>query len=90
MTLYTRILRYLDNNASQWVPTNLIYSLARRHGFQHDDIRAALSEVAHTPPYACISVQSADVQRLSYPGIVSAGVYYKKHILICMNHMKNT
>lgn len=77
--LIPRIKTYLDNNASQWIPVRLLHSLARGKGYQYDNIQQALSTIAHTPPYACISVQESDVQRIREPGITSAGVYYKRH-----------
>lgn len=77
MTLTTRIKAYLDNHAAQWVPAPLIYSLANKHGYSHDEIKRALSEIAHTQPYATWSVSAGDYHALREPGVTGKGVYYR-------------
>ena len=77
-TLASRICAYLDRNASQWVAAPLIYSIASKHGYRHDDIKRALSDVAHTPPYATWSVMDGDHHAQRQPGVGGKGVYYKR------------
>lgn len=79
--LIPRIKVYLDNHASQWVTARLINSMAQGKGYSYNEIRNALSNISHTPPYACISVQESDVQRIREPGIVAEGVYYRRHLM---------
>lgn len=78
-SLTQRIKSYLDAHASQWMPAPLLYSLASSKGYSHDEIKRALSEVSHTPPYATWSVSAGDYRAEKEPGVVGAGVYYRKH-----------
>lgn len=73
-----RIKKYLENNASQWVPVTMVYTVARRAGYSTEDITTALTEIEHTPPYAKYSVSDGDTKALKHDGITGRGVYYKK------------
>lgn len=77
--LIPRIKTYLDHNAGQWVSAPLLYSIAQKHGYLHDEIKKALGAIAHTPPYATWSVSDGDCHAMKRPGITGKGVYYKKH-----------
>lgn len=77
MTCTDIIKQHLDNHAFQWVPAPLLYSLANKHGYSHDEIKRALSDVAHTAPYATWSVSADDRHALREPGVTGNGVYYR-------------
>lgn len=77
--LTPRIQAYLTNNASKWTPAPMLYALANKHGYSHDNIRTALSEIAHTPPYATWSVSDGDYHAQKEPGVTGKGVYYRQH-----------
>lgn len=76
-SLTQRIKSYLDAHASQWMPAPLLYSLASSKGYSHDEIKRALSEVSHTPPYATWSVSAGDYRAEKEPGVTGKGVYYR-------------
>lgn len=79
MTCTDIIKQHLDAHASTWVPAPLLYTIASAHKYSHDEIKRALSNVSHTPPYATWSVMADDHRALKEHGIVGKGVYYRKH-----------
>jgi hypothetical protein len=77
--LAPRIMSYLDKNASQWVPYQLLYSLASSKDYTHHEITTALATIEHTPPYAVWSVSAGDYHAQKEPGITGKGKYYRRY-----------
>lgn len=79
MTCTEVIKQHLDDNASEWIPAPLLYSIASAHKHLHTNIKQSLSDIAHTPPYATWSVSEGDYHASREPGVTGKGVYYRKH-----------
>jgi hypothetical protein len=79
MTCTEVIKQHLDDNASEWIPAPLLYSLSEKNNYSHADIKQSLSDIAHTHPYATWSVSEGDYYASREPGVTGKGVYYRKH-----------
>ncbi len=80
MTCTEVIKQHLDDNASEWIPAPLLYSIASAHKHPHADIKQSLSDIAHTPPYATWSVSEGDYHASKEPGVTGKGVYYRSWV----------